>query len=225
MRYPFGRAKRKTIPVNYADIRKEYRRSQLRRRDLLPDPIAQFERWMEEAERMEVIEPTAMSLATTGADGRPRVRTVLLKGLDERGFVFFTNLESRKGRQIAENAQASLLFPWLLLERQVLVAGAVERVSDADALAYFTSRPRGSQLAAWSSPQSEPVESREALESELAKTRERFGEEPLALPPFWGGYRVKPDLIEFWQGGPERLHNRFEYRREGGGWSLQRLAP
>lgn len=212
--------------MNYADIRKEYRRSSLHRADLAIDPIAQFHAWMEEATRMEVIEPTAMSLATAGADGKPRVRTVLLKGLDERGFVFFTNLESRKGRQLAGNAQASLLFPWLLLERQVLVAGAVERVADEDAFAYFTSRPRGSQLAAWSSPQSEPVASRAALEDQLAKTRERFGEEPLALPPFWGGYRVKPETIEFWQGGPERLHNRFEYRREADhSWTMTRLAP
>ena len=212
--------------MNYADIRREYRRASLSRRDLLPDPIAQFGRWIEEAERMEVIEPTAMSLATAGADGQPRVRTVLLKGLDERGFVFFTNRESRKGRHLAENARASLLFPWLLLERQVLVSGSVERVPDAEALAYFSSRPRGSQLAAWSSPQSAPVASRAVLEAGLEKTRERFGDGPLPLPPFWGGYRVRPDLIEFWQGGPDRLHNRFEYRRTAdGSWTMDRLAP
>lgn len=211
--------------MNFADIRKDYRRSQLRRSDLLPDPIAQFRAWMEEAERMGVIEPTAMSLATVGADRRPRVRTVLLKGLDDRGFVFFTNLRSRKGLQIEQNPRASLLFPWLLLERQVSVAGVVERVPDEDAFAYFTSRPRGSQLAAWSSAQSQPVASRGALEADLEKTRERFGDEPLPLPPFWGGYRVRPETIEFWQGGPDRLHNRFEYQRNGDCWTLERLAP
>ncbi len=213
--------------MNLADIRIDYRRGHLRRADLSPDPIAQFTRWQDDACAAGIIDPTAMSLATCGADGLPRARTVLLKGLDARGFVFYSNFESRKGRQLAENAAVSLLFPWLALERQVLVAGQVEKVADEEALRYFTSRPRESQLAAWTSRQSESIASREALEAELAATKERFGAGSIPLPPFWGGYRVKPASIEFWQGGSARLHDRFEYTRQGpeGVWNIQRLAP
>ncbi len=215
--------------LNLADIRTDYRRGQLHRADLADDPIAQFNRWMEEATAAGVVEPTAMSLATAGTDGVPRVRTVLLKGLSDAGFVFYSNFESRKGAALAENPVASLLFPWLAMERQVLVSGSVERVGGEEAARYFASRPRESRLAAWTSGQSRPVASREALEADLARVRERFGAEEgeVPLPPFWGGYRVRPGRIEFWQGRSNRLHDRFEYTRaEGvGGWKLERLAP
>ena len=214
--------------MNLADIRQSYERGQLRRADLLADPLAQFDRWMQEATDAQVIEPTAMSLATAGRDGVPRVRTVLLKGVSEAGFVFYSNFESRKGRALTENPVASLLFPWLALERQVLVTGRVERVGDDEAARYFASRPRDSRLGAWTSGQSQPVASREALEAELDRVKERFGAEEgdVPLPPFWGGYRVRPDFIEFWQGRANRLHDRFEYtRRAEGGWMIQRLSP
>ncbi len=211
--------------MNLADIRQNYLRGELHRRDLAADPIGQFQRWMAEATEEGLVEPTALSLATCGADGVPRARTVLLKGLDERGFVFYTNRESRKGEDLASNPRASLLFPWLALERQVLVTGGVERVSDEEAQRYFASRPHGSRLAAWTSRQSQPVASRAALEAELATIRARFGED-VPLPPFWGGYRVRPEAVEFWQGRPNRLHDRFEYTRQAdGAWTLERLAP
>ncbi len=213
--------------MDLADIRINYLRGQLRREDLRADPIAQFNLWMDDALAAGVVEPTAMSLATAGQDGRPRVRTVLLKGVSEAGFVFYTNFESRKGRALRENPVASLLFPWLVLERQVLIGGPVERVGDDEAARYFATRPRESRLAAWTSGQSEPVASREALESDLARVRERFGAEEgeVPLPPFWGGYRVRPETVEFWQGRANRLHDRFEYTRTAGGWTLERLAP
>lgn len=214
--------------ANLADIRTNYLRSQLRREDLCADPIEQFSHWMDDATAAGAVEPTAMSLATAGRGGVPRVRTVLLKSLSDAGFVFYTNLESRKGRALEENPVASLLFPWLALERQVLVMGRVERVSDDETARYFASRPRESRLAAWTSGQSRPVPSREALEADLAQVRARFGAEEgdVPLPSFWGGYRVRPETVEFWQGRANRLHDRFEYTRTAtGGWMLVRLAP
>ena len=214
--------------MNLADERKNYLRGQLRRADLEADPVRQFQRWMQEAHDANVVEPTAMSLGTAGGDGVPRVRTVLLKGLDERGFVFYTNFGSRKGRQLGENPRASLLFPWLALERQVLVTGAVARVDDAETVAYFHSRPRESQLAAWASQQSDVVTSRDALDAGLEELRQRFGptDGEVPVPPFWGGFRVRPATVEFWQGRANRMHDRFEYARQPeGGWTIARLSP
>lgn len=167
-----------------------------------------------------------MSLATAWKDGRPLVRTVLLKGVDSRGFVFYTNLESRKARQLAENPNASLLFPWLALERQVIVTGPVSRLSTIEALKYFAIRPRDSQISAWASPQSSKISSRRFLEIEWENMKRKFGEGKVPLPPFWGGYRVAPETVEFWQGGQNRLHDRFEYTRQSNGsWTIDRLAP
>jgi pyridoxamine 5'-phosphate oxidase len=212
--------------MNLAETRTDYAKGELRRANLHSDPLTQFDAWLNEAINSNLPEPTAMSLATVGEDGTPRVRTVLLKGLDHRGFAFFTNLESRKGRQLAERPTASLLFPWVAIERQVIVTGTVERVSDEEAAAYFASRPRRSRLAAWSSPQSSAIESRAALEQRLGEIEARFSDDPVPLPPFWGGYRVKPARIEFWQGRRDRLHDRFEYTPlPDGAWAIQRLAP
>ncbi len=212
--------------MNLADIRTDYQKGHLRREDLHADPVAQFNLWLEDALRAKVVEPTAMSLATVSREGRPSLRTVLLKGLDARGFVFFTNLESRKAREIGENPRVSLLFPWLPLERQVIVLGSVEKVPIAESLAYFLSRPRESQLAAWASRQSAAISSRSLLEMEWEKLKAKFGAGEIPLPSFWGGFRVKPETIEFWQGGPSRLHDRFEYARQSDGlWTVQRLAP
>jgi pyridoxamine 5'-phosphate oxidase len=212
--------------MNLADIRNNYCQGKLQREDLNEDPIEQFNCWLKDACDAGVIEPTGMSLATAGADGHPLLRTVLLKGLDARGFVFFTNLESRKARQLAENPHASLLFPWLLLERQVIVTGPVEKLSTAEVLKYFLSRPRDSQLAAWASAQSTVIASRKVLEMEWARMKARFGAGEVPLPSFWGGFRVKPETIEFWQGRQSRLHDRFEYKRQqDGAWRLDRLAP
>lgn len=211
--------------MNLADIRTDYRRGRLRRADLSGSPIAQFRLWMADAVESGEREPTAMSLATVSGKGRPLLRTVLLKGVDERGFVFFTNLGSRKATHIGENAHVSLLFPWLSIERQVIVRGAVVPVSEEEAMAYFASRPRDSQLAAWASRQSRAIPSRDALEAELEAVKARFGDGPVPLPPFWGGFRVTPETVEFWQGGANRLHDRFEYTRTGEGWSLERLSP
>lgn len=198
----------------------------MRRADLHADAIAQFSRWMEEAFRAGVIEPNAMSLATAWKDGRPLVRTVLLKGVDSRGFVFYTNLESRKARQLAENPNASLLFPWLALERQVIVTGPVSRLSTIEAVKYFAIRPRDSQISAWASPQSSKISSRKFLEIEWESMKRKFGEGKVPLPPFWGGYRVAPETVEFWQGRQNRLHDRFEYTRQSNGsWTIDRLAP
>jgi pyridoxamine 5'-phosphate oxidase len=209
-----------------AEIRRTYGARRLRRADLHADPLEQFALWLNEALGAGMIEPNAMSLATAWKDGRPSVRTVLLKSLDSRGFVFYTNLESRKARQLDENPNASLLFPWLALERQVIVTGSVCRVTNSEVSSYFEIRPRDSQISAWASPQSRPIASRTILESEWEKVERTFANKKVSLPPFWGGYRVAPETIEFWQGGRRRLHDRFEYRREpNGSWRVQRLAP
>jgi len=212
--------------MNLADVRTDYRRGRLRREDLREDPIEQFQVWLNDACNAGVTEPTAMSLATSSKEGRCLVRTVLLKGLDERGLVFFTNLESRKARHIQENPNVSLLFPWLLLERQIVVTGHAARISTVESLKYFLSRPRGSQLAAWASRQSNVISSRQVLEMEWERLKEKFGAGEIPLPSFWGGYRVTPDTIEFWQGGHHRLHDRFQYAwQTDGTWTIDRLAP
>ena len=209
-----------------ASVRKDYKAARLHRADLDPDPVVQFSLWLDEAFRAGVIEPNAMSLATAWKDGRPLVRTVLLKGLDSRGFVFYTNLESRKARQLAENPQASLLFPWLAIERQVIITGPVARLATLEAVKYFALRPRESQISAWASPQSSPISSRKFLEMEWEAMKRKFGQGRVPLPPFWGGYRLTPETIEFWQGGRNRLHDRLEYsRRPDGSWAIERLAP
>jgi pyridoxamine 5'-phosphate oxidase len=206
--------------------RSEYTSGKLDREDLKASPFEQFALWFEQACKSEVIEPNAMSLATTGADGRPLVRTVLLKSYDPRGFIFYTNLESRKARQLKENPNAFLLFPWLALQRQVIINGAVERISTAETLAYFLTRPRGSQIGAWISQQSSVVSSRQQLESKWAEMQRKFGDGEIPLPSWWGGYRVVPRDVEFWQGRLNRLHDRFLYTAQAdGAWTIERLAP
>jgi pyridoxamine 5'-phosphate oxidase len=208
------------------DLRKNYRLARLRRADLLADPIAQFSLWLEDAFRGGVIEPNAMSLATAWKDGRPLLRTVLLKGVDSQGFVFFTNLESRKARQLAENPRASLLFPWLALERQVTITGVASTLPTVDVVKYFATRPLESRLAAWASPQSTAIPSRSFLEKEWERMKRKFDGGEVPVPSFWGGYRIKPQTIEFWQGRPNRLHDRFEYTRQPDDtWTVERLAP
>jgi len=210
-----------------AHLRRDYHSGQLRRADLAPDPFAQFEKWFAEAQaRDDVLEPNAMTVATAGADGRVAARTVLLKGHDARGFVFYTNYTSAKARQLAENPEAALLFNWLPLERQIQICGPVEKVSREESAIYFASRPPLSQIAAWASHQSEPVPSREVLEKRYAELSGKFAGGPPPLPDFWGGYRVVPRTIEFWQGRASRLHDRFVYTRgSDGGWALARLSP
>ncbi len=208
------------------DQRSEYTRGELHRRDLKPSPFDQFALWFEEARASGVIEPNAMSLATAWADGRPLVRTVLLKSYDTGGFVFFTNLESRKSRQMKENPNVSLLFPWLALERQVIISGQACRVSLAESVEYFATRPRGSQLGAWVSEQSSVITTRKLLEMKLDEMKRKFAEGHVPLPSWWGGYRVIPNEIEFWQGRASRLHDRFLYvRQKDDSWTIDRLAP
>ena len=213
-------------PSDLPDMRRHYTRAHLSRESLHADPIAQFERWLADAVEAEVIEPNAMTLATSTPDGRPLVRTVLLKSLDQRGFVFFTNLESRKAAHIAQNPHVSLVFPWLALERQVIITGTAAKIPVTETIKYFLTRPRDSQIAAWASQQSRAISSRKVLEMEWAKIKEKFSAGEVPLPSFWGGFRVKPQTIEFWQGGPHRLHDRFQSTRaEDDAWTIERLAP
>ena len=194
--------------------------------ELESDPIVQFEKWFREAWDENYPMPHAMSLATASAEGLPTVRTVLLKGYDSNGFVFFTNYGSRKAKQISNNPQVALLFPWVRLGRQVTVAGRVEKISKSESVQYFLSRPRGSQLSAWASAQSTVISSRAILESAFATMKRRFADGEVPLPDFWGGYRVDPDSIEFWQNRKDRLHDRFLYNRgENGAWRIDRLTP
>ncbi len=211
--------------MDLSDFRKEYSTRGLRREDLDPDPIRQFETWFRQAVELKLHEPNAMSLATVDERNMPLLRTVLLKYLDPSGFVFFTNYESRKARQIAANPQVSLLFPWIVLERQVIVQGRAEKISTAESLRYFLSRPRESQIGAWVSQQSSVISSRKLLMQKLSEITEKFGNGEIPLPSFWGGFRVVPETIEFWQGGAARLHDRFFYRRGGAGWEISRLSP
>ncbi|MDQ6620719.1 MAG: pyridoxamine 5'-phosphate oxidase [Pseudomonadota bacterium] len=216
--------------MNIADLRTDYRRETLDEGDVAPDPIAQFERWLGEAIKAELAEPTAMSLATAATDGTPSSRIVLLKGVSAAGFVFFTNYESRKGRELAANPRAALLLHWVELERQVRIEGTVERVSEAESDAYFASRPIASRLSAWASPQSQVIAGRAVLEAAAGEVTERlkFHGEALPRPPHWGGYRVAPTAVEFWQGRRSRLHDRVRYRispDEPGVWRIERLAP
>jgi pyridoxamine 5'-phosphate oxidase len=195
-------------------------------KDLARDPFRQFERWFQEAEAAKIAEPNAFVLATAARDGRPSSRVVLLKGLDGRGFVFYTNHESRKGRELEANPRASLTFPWFAMERQVTVEGAVTKVAREEAEAYFHSRPRASQLGAWASQQSSIVTGRAALDEALKAVDKKYAGKEVPLPPFWGGYRVAPETVEFWQGRRNRLHDRLRYRREpGGDWVVERLSP
>ena len=225
------------IPVDareLSDLRKEYAAGGLDEADLEPDPVSMFRRWMHDVVRAGVHEPNAFVLATVGPDGTPTSRIVLLKGLDDRGFVFFTNYASRKGSQINANPRCSLLFPWHPLERQVRVEGTASRLSDVENDAYFATRPRASQLGAWASPQSEVVPDRAALDARYAETAERFAGSDVPRPAYWGGYCVAPEVVEFWQGRLGRMHDRLRYRRvstgsgasgDGTGWVTERLAP
>ncbi len=211
--------------MDLSDFRKEYSSRGLRREDLESEPLAQFEHWFHQAIELEIPEPNAMSLATVDPDGMPLLRTVLLKYFDASGFVFFTNYESRKAAHIAANPRVSLMFPWVTLERQVIVQGRAEKISTAESLKYFTSRPRESRLGAWVSSQSSVISSRKLLMQKLSELKEKFAHGDIPLPSFWGGYRVVPETIEFWQGGPARLHDRFLYRRGDSGWRIERLSP
>ncbi|MEN9402824.1 MAG: Pyridoxine/pyridoxamine 5-phosphate oxidase [Verrucomicrobiota bacterium] len=212
--------------MTLADMRKDYGTRGLLEKDLEKNPFRQFEKWFQEVEAAKVTEPNAMSLATVDRSGRPSVRTVLLKGCDGRGFVFYTNYESRKGRELEANAKASLLFPWIALERQVIIEGTVARVAREEAEVYFHSRPRASQLAAWASPQSTAVAGRAVIEESYRVVEKKYEGREVPLPPHWGGYRVTPETVEFWQGRRSRLHDRLRYRRESNGdWVIERLAP
>ena len=207
-------------------MREHYSDVGLHEDDLHPDPIEQFRRWFDQWAATEPYDATAVVLATADADrGGPAARAVLLKGLDRRGFAFHTNRESAKGRDLAASAQAALCFLWHPLERQVRAAGPVERLPDAESDAYFDSRPRGSQIAAWASPQSEVIADRAELERLVAAAEERFAGGPVPRPPFWGGYLLRPETVEFWQGRRNRLHDRLRYRLTGSDWEIERLAP
>jgi len=212
--------------MDISHFRREYLQGGLNKSDLDHDPVSQFAIWFDQARKTKIADPTAMVLATVDKDSRPSQRTVLLKYFDEDGFVFFTNYGSRKADEIASNDRVSLLFVWLELDRQVMINGHAERISAKDSARYFVSRPRDSQVAAWVSSQSHGLSSRQALMQKFAEMKKKFGEGKIPLPTFWGGYRVVPSEIEFWQGRENRLHDRFIYKMTGNSnWSIERLAP
>ncbi|HUQ73570.1 MAG TPA: pyridoxamine 5'-phosphate oxidase [Burkholderiales bacterium] len=210
--------------MNIADLRQEYMRAGFSEADADRDPVHQFERWFQDALRAQLPLPNAMTLATVSADGAPAARVVLLKGIERGGFVFYTNYQSRKARELEALGRACLVFMWSDLERQVRITGTVEKVPAADSDAYFVTRPLGARLSAWASAQSETVPSRSVLEEEMAQVKARYGDSP-PRPPHWGGYRVMPREIEFWQGRADRLHDRLLYKERAGEWKIQRLAP
>lgn len=211
--------------MSLSDLRRDYARDGLLEANADPDPFKQFRLWMEQAVHAGLPEPNAMTLATGTPDGRPSARIVLLKGFDERGFTFFSNYGSRKGQELAANPFAALTFFWVELERQVRIEGRVGRVSEAESDEYHATRPRGSQLGAWTSWQSEVIAGRDVLEERLREFTLRFADGPVPRPPHWGGYRLVPEMIEFWQGRPNRLHDRLRYRLAGGAWVIERLSP
>ena len=206
-------------------FREHYTKGGLQREDLLVDPDMQFECWFKQAVESGIPEPNAFSLATVSKDGQPNIRTVLLKLFDAKGFIFFTNYESDKAKDIALNPKVSMLFPWVALERQVKINGHAEKISSAESLKYFLSRPRGSQLGAWVSQQSKVISNRSILEMKLQEMKLKFLNREIPVPAHWGGYRIVPQTFEFWQGGANRLHDRFEYKRTKKSWSISRLAP
>jgi pyridoxamine 5'-phosphate oxidase len=210
--------------MDLADLRRDYARESLSERDVAPDPIAQFEKWFTQAQGAGMVEPNAMTLATSTRDGRPSARIVLLKGVDARGFVFYTDYRSRKGSELESNPNVSLCFWWGELQRQVRVTGTVARASREESEAYYRTRPHGSRIGAWASHQSAPLASREPLEREVERLERQYPDD-VPLPPHWGGYRVTPVTIEFWQGRPSRLHDRIVYSRDGGAWKVGRLSP
>ena len=211
--------------MSIADLRRDYTLRGLSENEVDPDPLAQFRTWFDQAVAAQVPEPNAMTLATVGGDGQPSARVVLLKGFDERGFVFYTNYESRKGRELLAHPRAALLFFWPELERQVRVEGSVEKVADEESDAYFRSRPHGSRVGAWASPQSQVIPGRDVLDQRLQELQQRFGDGEVTRPPHWGGFRVRPTMLEFWQGRPSRLHDRLRYQLTDSGWQRERLAP
>lgn len=212
--------------MNLADLRQSYSMGSLDVNDVYPEPIAQFRKWFEEVLAAQLPEPNAMHLSTVAADGRPAGRIVLLKDLTEAGFAWYTNYHSRKGQELTVHPYAALTFFWVELERQVRIEGTVTKVSEAESDAYFASRPRGSQLGAWTSTQSETIPDRAFLERREQAYQERFADQPIPRPPHWGGYRLLPDYVEFWQGRPSRLHDRIAYQRQAEGtWTLGRLSP
>lgn len=212
--------------MDVSQLRREYLKGGLTRDDLPAQPMAQFSKWFGQAQNMDMPDPTAMILATVSESGQPSQRTVLLKYYDENGFVFFTNFESRKAGEIKENAKVSLLFVWLELERQVMINGTAEKISTAESAKYFMSRPKDSQLAAWVSSQSHKLSSRQILMQKFQEMKTKLGEGKMPIPSFWGGYRVRPTEMEFWQGRQSRLHDRFQYLlKDDGTWNVERLAP
>ena len=211
--------------MTLADLRKDYSLAGLVEKDLARDPFQQFEKWFQEAEAAKIPEPNAMTLATATREGRPSARTMLLKGVDGRGFVFFSNYESRKGRELVANPSATLLLPWLLLERQVVIEGPVKKVPREESETYFHSRPRASQLGAWISQQSSVIAGRSVLEDGMKMIEQKYAGREVPLPPHWGGWRLMPESVEFWQGRRSRLHDRLRYRREKDEWIIERLAP
>ena len=211
--------------MDLESFRREYLRGGLHRKDLQEDPIEQFSIWMQQALDLGIIDPTAMTMSTVASDGQPSQRIVLLKNFDDRGFVFYTNYESRKAKELSSNSKVSLLFPWNQIDRQIKICGEAQKLSSRDSRDYFVSRPRGSQIAAIASKQSSVIDSRAALMDEFDALNQKYKDAELPFPDFWGGYRVQATEIEFWQGGADRLHDRFRYLRDGQSWRIDRLAP